>query len=102
VGVGVLATSVAATHRWVRRLGWVGVVLGTGNTPAALLGLGVLAGERGVVTRRLRYVVPFLAGAILIGGEAWLRRGDPTDQGYGAGAVHLPTGPRGPALRRSA
>ncbi|MBV1855535.1 hypothetical protein [Catellatospora tritici] len=66
----------------LRALGWAGLVLGTANTPAALPGLGLALGDRAVRTRRLRYGLAVVAALALVLAEAWLRRGDPLEQGY--------------------
>jgi hypothetical protein len=81
VGVGVLA-AVVHGPRWVNRAGWVAIMLGAANTPASLPGLGLVGAGQAVQTRRWRYAVAVLAGVLLVGGEAWLRRGSPFDSGY--------------------
>ncbi|MEU8079605.1 hypothetical protein AB0B31_29690 [Catellatospora citrea] len=82
VGVGLLAACLAATHPWPRRLGWAGMALGTANIAATIPALALTAADRAVRLRRLRYAVPVAAAVLLVLGEAWLRRGDPLDQGY--------------------
>ncbi|MDI1465247.1 hypothetical protein QEZ54_30195 [Catellatospora sp. KI3] len=66
----------------LRALGWAGLVLGAANTPAALPGLGLVLGDHAVRVRRLRYGLAVLAALVVVLAEAWLRRGDPLDQGY--------------------
>ncbi|WP_344884809.1 hypothetical protein [Nonomuraea antimicrobica] len=68
-----------------RRGGWVAVVTGVANTPAALVGLGLLALRRAWDTRRAWcLLVVFAAGAVVMA-EAWIRRGSPFRTGYESG-----------------
>jgi hypothetical protein len=78
VGIGVLV----AVVRGAGRAGWIAVVLGAANTPASLVGLGLVGGGQAVKTRRWRYAVAVAAGAALVGLEAWVRRGSPFNDGY--------------------
>ncbi len=82
VGVGVLAALVRAAAPGTRIAGWAAVALGAANTPASLIGLGLVGGSQALHTRRWRYAVPVLAGALLVLGEAWVRRGNPLHNGY--------------------
>jgi hypothetical protein len=75
VGVVVLVTR----RSWV---GWVPIVLGIVNTPAAFVGLVLIAAAETVRTRRLRHLAPIAAAAVLVGVEAWIRRGSPFTTGY--------------------
>ena len=70
VGVGLLA--VALGHRLA---GWVAVVVGAVNTPASLVGLGLVSAVETVRARRFRYLVPFAAGVALVLTEILLRHG---------------------------
>ena len=90
VGVGLLAAVVRgqAAGAGTRVAGWAAVVLGAANTPASLIGLGLVGSTEALRNRRLRYALPVLAGTLLVLGEAWLRRGDPFDNGY-AGTVQI-------------
>ncbi|HET6214908.1 MAG TPA: hypothetical protein VFE14_18720, partial [Micromonosporaceae bacterium] len=88
VGVGILAALVRGAGARNRVAGWVAIVLGTANTPASIVGLGLVAGAQAVHSRRWRYAVPVAAAVVLILGEAWLRRGNPFDNGY-AGTVQI-------------
>jgi hypothetical protein len=88
VGVGILAAVLRGTKPGTRAAGWTAIVIGSANTPASLIGLGLVGSAVGLRRRRLRYAVPVLAGAVLVYGEAWLRRGDPFDSGY-AGTVQI-------------
>ena len=63
-------------------LGWVAIVVGVANTPAAMGGLVLVAAARALETRRVRPVLAVIAAALLVAGEAWLRRGSPVDTGY--------------------
>ena len=60
VGFGVLVTFKRST----RIGGWVAVVLGVVNTPATLIGLGLLILKRMLDNKRLRYLVVFAAAAV--------------------------------------
>jgi hypothetical protein len=62
--------------------GWTAMVVGVVNTPAALIALALVAGAESVRTRRLRFLLPVAAAALLIGLEAWVRRGSPFTSGY--------------------
>ena len=66
-----------------RTLGRWAIVVGVVNTPAAIAGLAALSTADAVRARRLRRLWPVAAAALLIGAEAWLRRGSPFDTGYG-------------------
>ncbi len=68
--------------QWRGKVGWPLIVLGVVNTPASLLGLGLLSLTRIVRTRHLRYIVVPLAAGALVGAEDWIRRGNPFDTGY--------------------
>lgn len=76
VGVGLLAATLPGTSRLTRGAGWVGVVLGVANTPATLVGLGLVAVVLAARTRRLRYLLVVPAAVAAIAAEAWLRHGD--------------------------
>jgi hypothetical protein len=82
IGVGVLATVAITAHPAVRASGWVAMTLGSANTPTTLPSLTLVSGERSATTRRLRYLLPIVAGVGLVLGEAWIRRGNPLDFGY--------------------
>lgn len=78
VALGLLA--VVTRRRPV--LGWAAMVFGVVNTPGAMAGLALVAGAQALRTRRLRSLTPVLAAVVLIGAEAWLRRGSPFHTGY--------------------
>jgi hypothetical protein len=78
VGLGTLA--VGTGRRAV--LGWAAMVIGVVNTPAALVGLVLVALVQASRTRRLRPLLAPVAAALLVMGEAWLRRGGPLTTGY--------------------
>jgi len=63
-------------------LGWAAIVIGVVNTPAAFGGLALVAFAQVWRERRLRWLLPLAAAALLVGLEAWIRRGSPTDSGY--------------------
>jgi len=63
--------------------GWAAIVIGVVNTPAAIAGLALMAGWEALRTRRLRYLAPLVAAAVLIMIEDWVRRGGPLVTGYG-------------------
>ncbi|HEX2818604.1 MAG TPA: hypothetical protein VHO07_00310 [Streptosporangiaceae bacterium] len=79
VAVGIIC--VATGRRVVA--GWAAIVIGVVNTPAAIAGLALLAGWEALRTRRVRYLVPLVAAAVLIMIEDWVRRGGPLVTGYG-------------------
>ncbi len=81
VGVGLLAATVHPRHpashpvgRVPRIAGWTAVTLGAVNTPASLIGLGLVTGAQTVRARRLR-LVPFAAAAVLVAVEIVVRNG---------------------------
>jgi hypothetical protein len=78
VAVGIVCI---ATGRHVMA-GWAAIVVGVVNTPAAIVGLVLVAGWETLRNRRLRYLAPVLAAAALIMTEDWLRRGGPLVTGY--------------------
>lgn len=85
VGVGVVAALVRIPGGWgrlTRIAGWTAVTLGAANTPASIPGLGLASAGHSLYQRRLRFLIPLVAGAALVLGEAWLRRGNPFDNGY--------------------
>ena len=77
VGGAILATQVGHP-RW----GWSAMVVGVANTPASLMGLGGVSGSEAFHGKRFRYLLVPVAGAALILGESWLRRGSPWVTGY--------------------
>lgn len=88
VGVAVLATQLDHP-RW----GWSGIVVGAANTPASMVGLGAMSVSETVSTRRFRFFLIPIAGALLYLAESWIRRGSPWTSGYegNAGAETLLT-----------
>jgi hypothetical protein len=84
----VLGTTAIVAGRY-RRLGWA-LIVGVVNTPAATIGLALIAGGRALQTKRLRPLLAPIIAAILILGEAWLRRGSPFTTGY-EGSHGIPT-----------
>jgi hypothetical protein len=62
--------------------GWIAIVVGVVNTPAAIVGLGFVAVAEALRERRLRPLLwtAAAAGAIML--EAWIRRGGPLTTGY--------------------
>jgi hypothetical protein len=72
LGVGIGIVAVVAGHT---RSGWAAVVLGAANTPASLIGLGLVSLSEAWRRRRLRYLAVFLVGALLVAAEIGLRRG---------------------------
>ncbi|HXW46888.1 MAG TPA: hypothetical protein VEL03_19005 [Streptosporangiaceae bacterium] len=62
--------------------GWTAIVIGVVNTPAAIVGLVLMAVMQAVRTRRLRHLAAIAAAVALIMLEAWIRRGSPLDTGY--------------------
>jgi len=78
VAVGI----VLITSRRHAVAGWIAVVVGVVNTPAAIVGLGLVVAAEVLRERRLRPLVwvAVAAGAIML--EAWIRRGGPFTTGY--------------------
>jgi hypothetical protein len=79
VAIGIICL---ASNRHVLA-GWAAIVIGVVNTPAAIIGLGLLACWHAVRTRQLRHLAAVPAAAALIMLEAWIRRGGPFVTGYG-------------------
>jgi hypothetical protein len=79
VAIGIICL---ATNRHVFS-GWAAIVIGVVNTPAAIIGLGLLASWQAIRTRQLRHLLAVPAAAALIMLEAWIRRGGPFVTGYG-------------------
>ena len=77
----VLGIICLATERHVVA-GWTAIVVGVVNTPAAFVGLVLVAGLAASRTRRLRLLTPVVAAAALIMVENWVRRGGPFVTGY--------------------
>jgi hypothetical protein len=76
-----LGTLAVATGRHTL-LGWSAIVIGVVNIPAAFGGMALIVAVQAFRTRRLRPVLALGAAALLILGEAWLRRGSPFTTGY--------------------
>jgi hypothetical protein len=70
VGVGLVAVVAG-----LKKTGWAAVVLGAANTPASLVGLGLVSAGESVRFKRLRYLLPVIAGAVIVLAEIGLRRG---------------------------
>src|SRR5437660_4559374 len=62
VGFGVLV----AFRRSTRITGWVAVTLGVASNPATVIGLGLLVLKRTVDSKRLRYLLVFVAAVLCI------------------------------------
>ncbi len=77
VSIGLL---LAITRR--STFGWFAVILGVVNTPASILGLGLVTLKQMLESKRLRYMLVFLVALGLILSESWLRRGSPFKSGY--------------------
>ena len=78
VGFGLMAAMI----RFTRVGGWIAVILGVVNTPATLVGLGLVILKRIIETKRLRYIIALVVTGLLILGESWLRRGSIFANGY--------------------
>jgi hypothetical protein len=70
VGVGILA----AVYGF-KKSGWAAVILGAANTPASLVGLGLVSAAESVRFKRLRYLLPVAIAGIIVLAEIALRRG---------------------------
>jgi len=78
VGFGVLVTFM----RFTSIGGWLAIALGVANTPATLVGLGLLVLKRAFDSKCLRYLLVFGIAAAYILIEAWVRRGSIFSNGY--------------------
>jgi hypothetical protein len=78
VAVGIICIT---TERHVAA-GWAAIVIGVVNTPAAIVGLGLLAGWETLRNRQFRNLAPVVAALALIMLEDWVRRGGPLVTGY--------------------
>jgi hypothetical protein len=72
----------AAVTAGLPALGWSLAVVGVVNTPAAIVGLLLVAVRRAAAGRRLTPLIPVAAAAGFILLEAWVRRGSPFITGY--------------------
>lgn len=70
VGVGLVAVVSG-----FKKSGWVAVVLGAANTPASLVGLGLVSAGESLRFKRLRLLLPVIIGAVIVAAEIGLRRG---------------------------
>ncbi len=66
-------------------LGWITVIVGVANTPAALLGMGLMVLLRILHQWRVRSALALVAVIGIIGVENTVRRGGPLNSGYEAG-----------------
>lgn len=78
VGLGLLFVACGPS-----RLGWVLIVLGTANTPAALPALALVVGKRIMETRTLRPLLALVAATALVLMNNWIQWGGPLSTGYG-------------------
>lgn len=70
VGVGLVAVVAG-----LKKSGWAAVILGAANTPASLVGLGLVAVGESARFKRLRYLLPVIIGGVIVLAEIGLRRG---------------------------
>ncbi len=77
VGVGLLAITLDYTYS-----GWTAVILGVGNTPASLVGLGCVVLKQALDKKRWRYFLLLVVGVLVICAEQWIREGYPFTTGY--------------------
>ena len=70
VGVGLVAVVAG-----FKRSGWAAVILGAANTPASLVGLGLVSTGEALRFKRLRHLLPVVIGAAVVVAEIGLRRG---------------------------
>ncbi|GER90969.1 hypothetical protein KDW_51310 [Dictyobacter vulcani] len=78
VGFGIMA----ALIRFTSIGGWIIIVLGIINTPATMVGLGLVVLKRTLDRKRLRYILAIGAAGILVLAESYIRRGSFTSNGY--------------------
>ncbi|MFI7644380.1 hypothetical protein [Nonomuraea sp. NPDC049400] len=74
---------IGAVFLVAKRRGWTAIVLGVANSPATLPAMMLLTVERICVTRRLRLGLAVVAAVAVVLLEAWIRRGNPFETGYG-------------------
>lgn len=79
VGFGVL---IACYLRFVSPGAWLVVLLGVANTPASLVGLGLMLLKYMLDRKRLRYILLIALAGIFIITESYLRRGSFFGSGY--------------------
>jgi len=70
VGVGLVAVVGG-----FKKSGWVAVILGAANTPASLVGLGLVSAGESLRFKRLRWLLPVIIGGLVVIAEIGLRRG---------------------------
>ncbi len=81
MAVGLSAAILSARAGW-RAAGWGLVALGVANTPATIIGLVIVVGQRIWANRAVRYALAIVAALALIGGANLLQRGSLTNTGY--------------------
>lgn len=69
-----------------KQIGWLPLIIGTANTPATLIGLGLITFYLGLREKRLRYAIYPLLAFILIIMESYIRRGGFFVTGYAGNA----------------
>ncbi|HZM82012.1 MAG TPA: hypothetical protein VFC19_40345 [Candidatus Limnocylindrales bacterium] len=74
VGAGLVAVVAG-----FKKSGWAAVILGAANTPASLVGLGLVSAAESLRFKRLRYVLPVIIGGVIVIAEIGLRRGFDAD-----------------------
>ncbi len=79
VGFGVL---IACYRRFISPGGWLVVALGVANTPASILGLGLMSLKCMLDRKRLRYGLVLVAAGIFMLTESYLRHGSFFGNGY--------------------
>lgn len=84
IGVGIVAIVLSGKRGALA--GWTAAILGAVNTPAAMIGFGLVALGRVLALHRLRFVIaPLVAGSFILG-ESWLFRGSPFANPYDGNA----------------
>lgn len=84
---GFMSARLAASP-WARRVGWVAVVLGTANTPALTVALGVMMFSLVIVTKRVRFLLAVPAAVAVVALEASLLSGRLAISRYSSGIEH--------------
>jgi hypothetical protein len=77
-----LAAAVLTRRPSGRLAGWFVVALGAANTPATIAGLIVVAGQRILMQRRLRYALTIAVALAFVALDNLIQRGALTDTGY--------------------
>jgi hypothetical protein len=82
VGMGILVVYACYT-RFTTSVGWVAIILGVANTPAAIVGLVFMMLKQAFNSKRLRYLLIIVVAVACIMAESFIRYGSFFGNGYG-------------------